>query len=42
MSTRRTLTLLDAMVDRKLFAPWFKDRTSWSAWFAFISFVRFA
>jgi hypothetical protein len=37
MSARRTMTLLDACADRNLFAGWFKDRASWSAWFAFIA-----
>jgi hypothetical protein len=37
MSPRRTLTLLDAIADRNLFAPWFKDGASWQAWFAFIA-----
>jgi hypothetical protein len=34
---RRTVTLLDACADANLFAPWFKDRASWSAWFSFIA-----
>ncbi len=25
-------TLLDAMADSKLFAPWFRNPTSWAAW----------
>jgi len=33
---RADLTLLDCISDPKLFAPWFKDRSSWSAWFAFL------
>jgi hypothetical protein len=37
MTTRRPVTLLDACGDAKLFAPWFKDQASWSAWFAFIA-----
>jgi hypothetical protein len=37
MSTRRTVTLLDACHDANLFAPWFKDRASWAAWFSFIA-----
>jgi hypothetical protein len=37
MSARRPMTLLDATSDRHLFAPWFKDRASWHAWFAFIA-----
>jgi hypothetical protein len=31
------VTLLDACADANLFAPWFKDRPSWSPWFAFIA-----
>ena len=37
MSARRPVTLLEACRDGKLFAPWFKDRASWQAWFAFIA-----
>jgi phage terminase large subunit-like protein len=33
---RRTVTILDAIGDARLFAPWFRDRTSWQAWFAFL------
>lgn len=33
----RRVTILDAIRDRNLFAPWFKDRETWSAWFAFIA-----
>jgi len=36
MSNRRSFTLLDAVNDPQLFAPWFKDRSSWSAWFVFL------
>jgi hypothetical protein len=35
VSTRR-FTLLDAIDDPQLFAPWFKDRATWSAWFVFL------
>jgi hypothetical protein len=31
------LTLLDAISDPHLFRPFFKDRSSWEAWFAFIA-----
>jgi hypothetical protein len=31
------MTLLQACSDGQLFRPWFKDRASWSAWFAFIA-----
>ena len=30
-------TILDALDDDKLFAPWFKDRATWSAWRAFLA-----
>src|SRR5438876_851781 len=29
---RPPLTILDAMADDKLFAPWFKDHATWNAW----------
>ena len=31
------ITLLDAMADENLFAPWFRDPTTWAAWRAFIA-----
>jgi hypothetical protein len=31
------LTLLDAINDPNLFAPWFKDPRTWNAWLAFIA-----
>ena len=31
------MTLLEAMADRNLFAPWFRDPTTWAAWRAFIA-----
>ena len=31
------VTLIDAMADPNLFAPWFRDPASWSAWRAFLS-----
>lgn len=31
------LTILEAMHDAALFGPWFRDRTSWRAWEAFLS-----
>jgi hypothetical protein len=37
VSARSPVTLLDACSDAKLFAPWFKDLASWSAWFAFVA-----
>ena len=30
-------TLLDAIADPHLFKPWFKDRQTWAAWFAFVA-----
>jgi hypothetical protein len=36
MSNRRRFTLLDAIDDPQLFAPWFKDRSTWAAWFVFL------
>ena len=33
----RRVTLIDAMADSNLFAPWFRDPASWSAWRAFLS-----
>src|SRR3569623_317793 len=32
-----TLSLLDCFADPLLFAPWFKDPATWTAWFAFIA-----
>jgi hypothetical protein len=32
----RTISLLQAIDDRNLFAPWFKDRTTWASWFVFL------
>lgn len=37
MRGRRTITILDAMSDRNLFAPWFKDPASWAAWRAWLA-----
>jgi hypothetical protein len=34
--TPRRFTLLDAVADPELFQPWFKDRGTWAAWFAFL------
>ena len=31
------MTLIEAMADRNLFAPWFRDAASWEAWRAFIA-----
>ena len=30
-------TILDATRKRQLFAPWFKDRDTWEAWFSFLA-----
>ncbi len=34
---RHTLTILDAIADPHLFAPWFTSRTSWASWAAFLA-----
>lgn len=31
------MNILEAMADEKLFATWFKDATTWRAWFAFMA-----
>ena len=36
MSNRRRFTIIDAVDDRNLFAPWFKNKASRAAWFAFL------
>ena len=36
MSNRRRFSIIDAIDDRNLFAPWFKNRTTWAAWFVFL------
>ena len=33
---RREPTIIDAINDPQLFAPWFKDRETWLAWFVFL------
>ena len=33
------LTIIDALNDEALFAPWFRDRQSWAAWFVFLKIV---
>jgi hypothetical protein len=30
------MNILDAIHDPNLFAPWFKDRDTWSAWRVFL------
>jgi hypothetical protein len=37
--TRARRTILDATRDKHLFAPWFKDRATWAAWFAFLAAI---
>lgn len=37
MSARRHPTILAAIRDRNLFAPWFKSDASWAAWTAFLA-----
>lgn len=34
---RPPLTILDAIADEKLFAPWFRDTATWAAWRAFLA-----
>jgi hypothetical protein len=36
MSNRRRFTIIDAIDDPQLFAPWFRDRATWAAWFTFL------
>lgn len=31
------LTIIDAMTDPNVWGPWFKNRASWAAWFAFLA-----
>jgi hypothetical protein len=37
MTRRANLTIIDAVRDSKLFAPWFRDQSTWAAWFAFLA-----
>jgi hypothetical protein len=30
------LNIIEAAADPNLFAPWFRDRATWRAWFAFL------
>jgi hypothetical protein len=32
----RTISLLDAINDKNLFQAWFRDRSTWAAWFVFL------
>jgi hypothetical protein len=34
--TTSAITILDACTDPALFAPWFRDRKTWTAWFTFL------
>lgn len=34
---QRSTSIIDAINDDRLFAPWFKDRKTWIAWFAFLA-----
>ena len=36
MTPRPPVTVLDAIGDRNLFAPWFADRGTWEAWLSFL------
>ena len=31
------MNILEAVRDPKLFAPWFRDTTTWQAWFSFLA-----
>src|SRR5215831_14088390 len=31
------LSIVDAIDDADIFAPWFRDRATWQAWFAFLN-----
>lgn len=31
------ISILNAALDRQLFAPWFKDHKAWAAWFSFLA-----
>src|SRR5579862_2829464 len=35
MTTPAT-SIIEACYDPELFAPWFRDRTTWAAWFSFL------
>src|SRR6516162_4063244 len=36
MSNRRRFSIINAIDDPQLFAPWFKDRATWASWFVFL------
>lgn len=37
MSPRPRISIIDAMADRNLFAPWFREAETWAAWRAFLA-----
>ena len=37
MAVKRRVSILDAIADVNLFAPWFLERETWSAWVAFLA-----
>jgi hypothetical protein len=37
MTTPAPLSILDAIDDADVFAPWFRDRSTWGAWLAFLA-----
>jgi hypothetical protein len=41
LSTRPPITIMDAVSDPDIFGAWFRDKQTWSAWFAFLK-VMFA
>jgi hypothetical protein len=34
---KHAVTIIDAINDKHLFAPWFKDRATWAAWLVFLA-----
>jgi hypothetical protein len=37
ISARRRFSILNAVNDANLFAPWFRDQATWQSWFAFLA-----
>ncbi len=37
MTARPAVTILDALGDPNLFAPWFRDPATWQGWRAFLA-----
>jgi hypothetical protein len=35
-ATAPPISIMDAVSDPDIFGPWFKDRATWAAWFAFL------